>query len=713
MTSQRVQYHVDLTGDAEQQGAQSVGTEAEFLRQALAGEPLLIHGASLARWAETFAVGRRVACTKVYSAAVKLQHLAPGLGAAPAKVLLQRWPELGRDAYLSGNMAAVVAHLAGGRLLGSAEHAAEWLQLRLEAPPELQLALTQVGSTVVEMAPSTWRTAYAALQNEVEPLLLDWLGLRGSAYRWPVPFPLPLRGPVQELVRQRVATGVAEHGFDAFSRWQAEGAAVEVLGIGAANAANWLRQHPAALTLSAVQRLREFLPTDAYDKLLGDLPATLPASPPEQPDAWASWMQREYLPYRVSKKADQRALLPIQQEFAERFLTVYAKALNGGAKAEWLVWQRSAALRESPRLTLMAICDGLSLQDLATLQRHLAQQDTGQRLSDLGSQIAFPALPTITHQAKPALQRGVAPTLSEQGTPLGPSSTQEGKVRAALEAGRPGDIVFWNYVKTDKLYHEAQTLDEARTTADVTLLGLARRLLGLMLEAIPTDVPAQLVITTDHGRLLLESERTVTPPRHFTPEGRAAFGQWEAIPAQGFEIGEEYALLGRTTFGMTQDAAVMWNDQTFRTASGATGHVVCPHGGITPEEVLIPWAVYARDLDFRLPTFEISGKGEAEQPGTLTLRAINPNALSLTVTVASGTLAPRLGALASWTLPAHDVTERTILLTDWPRSADLPTLTLKLAVQAGQGEAQLVDARVALKTEELYTPTTNILDDLL
>ncbi|WP_291426625.1 hypothetical protein, partial [Deinococcus sp.] len=491
-----------------------------------------------------------------------------------------------------------------------------------------------------------------------------------------------------------------------------EGAAVEVLKMGAAAIAAWLTEHPEHLNQPAIQRLRDYLPTHSYQSLMGQLPVNLPAALPEDPGQWSAWMQREYLPYRTSQHADQGQLLPTLRHFAEQFLKTYSKALNVGTHAEHLVWTRTAALKHSRVLTLVAICDGLSLYDLAILQGHLTQQDTGQRLSDCGVQVAFPALPTITHQAKPALVRGVAPTLSEGAEPLGITSTQETKVEAALKEGRPGDVVFWNYVKTDKLYHDAGTLSQARTEANATLMALAERLLGLMLKSIPQDIPAQLVITTDHGRLLMTSQRTVAPPPNFKPEGRAAFGQWGDIPASGFEVKDEFALLGRTRFGMTEEAAVMWGNQMFHMANGATGSEVCPHGGITPEEVLIPWAVYARDLEFRLPTFEVTGEGEAEQPGTLLLRAVNPNQVPVTVWQVSGSVSQWVSLSLPWVLSANDVTQLEIPLPSWPKSSDLPALQLRLGVRAGEGAAQEVDAQINLQSEELYSSNDINLDDL-
>lgn len=709
-------FYLDAAGDAQREGTRSVHTEAEFLRFAATSQPLLVHGERLCQWAARFAAGRRISVNKVYSPRVELQQLLPLLLPEEAEQTLQIWPEIAHDATLRSDLATLAGHLAGGHSAGSAEHAAEWLMLRQEAVPEQQTLLSQLGGAFAELSPDFWWPVYYAEQSALGSLLLSWLGVEAVAEGrapWPVAFPLNLKASTLRLVRERLEQQVAEQGAEAFAGWQARGATPEVLKLGATLVAHWLLTHPEALKPILVQRLSDFLPVQMGQKLSAALPVRLPAPLPEQVEAWSHWMQRDYLPYRTSPKAEQSALLPTLRTFAEQFLGLYAKALNGGAHADKLVWQRCASLQGSRALTLIAVCDGLSLADLVTLQRHLTQQDTTRRLSDLGNQLAFSALPTITKHAKPTLEHGIARVLSDTTAPLGVMPTQESKVRQALEQGKPGDIVFWNYLETDSLYHKAEALDQAKAKADTTLLYLAQRLLGLMLDAIPVGVPAQLVITTDHGRLLLASRRSVTPPPGFTPEGRASFGQWEDIPAQGYEVRDQYALLAKSTFGMKKDVAVLWNNETFVNAAGATGLEICPHGGLTPEEVLIPWAVYARDLDFRLPNVEVSGKGEAEQPGTLRVRVINPNPLPLTVTAWSGSVAPLLDDTEEWRLAPNGVTERELYVSRWPRSTDLPSLTLKLTVRAGHGAPQTVGATMTVDTEELYTPTTSILDDLL
>ena len=51
--------------------------------------------------------------------------------------------------------------------------------------------------------------------------------------------------------------------------------------------------------------------------------------------------------------------------------------------------------------------------------------------------------------------------------------------------------------------------------------------------------------------------------------------------------------------------------------------------------------------------------------------------------------------------------------TSWPTSAALGALTLRATVRASQGAAQDVAVTLNLKSEELYTSTSDILGDLL
>ena len=380
--------------------------------------------------------------------------------------------------------------------------------------------------------------------------------------------------------------------------------------------------------------------------------------------------------------------------------------------AERLIWQRSAALKGQPYVTLVAVCDGLNLHDLALLQRELAKQDTGRRLTLVQEDIAFGALPTITRRAKPALFCGVAPAQAETQPPLGFQATKEDKVAGALRQAALGDVVFWNIAEPDVTYHKAEGLSRARDEVTVRLSFIAKRLLGLLTE-LPEGVPVQLVITTDHGRLLRASERTVTPPEGFTPEGRAAYGTWTDVPAEGYRLEANLVRLGRSRFGLAEDVAALWSDETFMDASGRGGTVICPHGGLSPEEVLLPWAVYVRDLTFQLPTIKAEGTGQAEEAGSFTLTLTNPNAVPLVVERLNGSLGRRVTHWEPWTVAPQSQQSVAVPLASWPRLAELPGLTLRVTVRAPQGTAQDLTVPVKLLTEELYTSTSDILGDLL
>ncbi|MFC6667132.1 hypothetical protein ACFP9V_18635 [Deinococcus radiopugnans] len=423
-------------------------------------------------------------------------------------------------------------------------------------------------------------------------------------------------------------------------------------------------------------------------------------------------MTDAYLPYRSWNEADHAALRPHLRQFVEAFLDVYAAALNGGAHAERLIWRRSAALCGQPYVTLVAVCDGLHLHDLAILQRELARHDTGRRLTLTGQDIAFGALPTITSRAKPALFCGVAPAQTGTQPLLGFQATKEDRVGEALRGAAAGDVVFWNIAEPDVIYHKAESLDRARDEVSARLSVIARRLLGL-LTALPEGLPVQLVVTTDHGRLLRASGRTATPPDGFNPEGRAAYGAWADIPAAGFRLEENMVLLGRSRYGLAEDAAALFSDETFVDTAGRGGNVICPHGGLSPEEVLLPWVTYVRDLAFRLPTLTAEGDGQAEEPGTFILTLTNPNSVPLVVERLGGPLGAQVTDWAPWTVAPQSQQRLTVALGSWPTSAALSALTLRATVRAPRSAAQDVAVTLKLKSVELYTSTADILGDLL
>jgi hypothetical protein len=693
-----------------------VTSEAEFLRLARDDLPLLIHGEALCRWAKRFGVGRGIPTQEVVAPTARLQQLLPRLALSDAQAALERWPELARADSAEELSQAVLGSAA---LVGEARHAAQWLLWWGGAEAEQPVAQTlmrQVGAALAAEVSGHWRGVYDGEMDGgsagAETLLRRWLRLDGESPDWPQPFPEVLPARVCEQLREALERATAAQGLAIYRELRERQADPQILALAGTAAGEWLRHHPEALGRDALRELQDHLQPELHDDLLARLPRALPPMLPQEVPAWAGWMTDAYLPYRSWDGADHAALQPHLRQFVEAFLAVYAAALNGGAHAERLIWRRSAALRGQPYVTLVAVCDGLHLHDLAILQRELARHDTGRRLTLTGQDVAFGALPTITSRAKPALFCGVAPAQTGTQPLLGFEATKEERVAEALRGAATGDVVFWNIAEPDVIYHKAESLDRARDEVAARLSVIAKRLLGV-LTALPEGQSVQLVVTTDHGRLLRASGRTATPPAGFTPEGRAAYGTWADIPAAGFRLEENMALLGRSRYGLAEDAAALFSDETFVDTAGRGGNVICPHGGLSPEEVLLPWVTYVRDLAFRLPTLTAEGEGQAEEPGPFILTVTNPNSVPLVVERLGGPLGTQVTDWAPWTVPPQSQQRLTVALGSWPTSAALSALTLRATVRTPRSAAQDVAVTLKLKSVELYTSTADILGDLL
>lgn len=704
-----VRFFLDPVGGATLPGAQSVTSEADFLRLALSEHPLLLHGEVLCSWGRKFSAGRGWITEEVRSPSAHLQALLPQLSSEDVQTILAEMPELvnSKSVEQLAQMLLNTQAYAGDQI-----HAAHWLLWWVEQSGNAanQRLMTQIGNQLADRVEGIWRAVYAHTSN-AEGQLHSWLRLKDDR-QWPSIFPLPLTPGVAQRLRQTLELATVARGVAVYRELRERQADPQMLLLAGAVAGEWLRHHPEELSRHVLLDLQDHLPTALYQQLSAEIPRPLPSLPPLAPAAWANWMTAEYLPYRSWEQANHEALRPHHKQFVESFLPIYAAALNGGMDAERLIWNRSAALKGQAYVTLVAVCDGLHLHDLTTLQRELSRQDGGRRLTLIQDEVVLGALPTITRRAKPALFRGVAPAQTEMQELLGCADTREETITKALKEANIGQVVFWNILEPDATYHKAENLDRAKDKVAAELSFIAKRLL-YVLNSISTEMPVQLVVTTDHGRLLRTSTRSIPAPAGFASEGRAAYGLWETVPAEGFTLTDNSALLGRSRFGLAEDAVALYSDESFLNAAGQRGTVICPHGGLSPEEVLLPWTVYVRDLSFQLPTITAAGQGTSEHPGSLILTLVHTNSVPLVIERLSGSLARKLPEWVPWTVAPQSSESRTVHLSSWPKESALAALTLRATVRTGQGQSQEILVKLNLETEELYTATNDILGDLL
>ena len=68
---------------------------------------------------------------------------------------------------------------------------------------------------------------------------------------------------------------------------------------------------------------------------------------------------------------------------------------------------------------------------------------------------------------------------------------------------------------------------------------------------------------------------------------------------------------------MHDDIAITLNESAFYNNDGSGGSEVYPHGGLFPEEVIVPWVVFMRDKVKPMIDFSFSGDGRARMAGTI------------------------------------------------------------------------------------------------
>jgi hypothetical protein len=187
--------------------------------------------------------------------------------------------------------------------------------------------------------------------------------------------------------------------------------------------------------------------------------------------------------------------------------------------------------------------------------------------------------------------------------------------------------------------------------------------------------------------------------------GRAAWGACDVrFDKGGYLVDGDLAYLDSARFGLPgrQVYAVIVSDQAFVTIDGRGGNEPFPHGGLFPEEVLVPWLEFTRD---RAPfTVEVAlrGKGEEGKAGRGVLTVVNlgyvPIKLVGLTTDMSGTrvvLYEKVGAL--------DKRSIDVVLPKWPSRQELESLEMCLTYELPDGQPVRREFPPELETESIYT----------
>lgn len=319
-----------------------------------------------------------------------------------------------------------------------------------------------------------------------------------------------------------------------------------------------------------------------------------------------------------------------------------------------------------------------------------------------------PSLPTITDFAKPSLLKGLNPARAlDDAESVGSLEKKDSRVVEALTAAESGDVVIWSLQEPDKAYHAREERDAILEEVRGRLQSLARRLVRVA-HGVPVERRLTVVISTDHGRLWGDSERKHQLPHGMKGRGRAAWGALEmAFPDSGYVMEDKIVYLHAGRFGLREPCAVPLSDESFLTADGKSGTDLFAHGGLYPEEVLIPWLEFTRDRSLLDIEGELKGRGVAGSQGELRLSVNNPSELPVQLMRLELSRNDAYFDLAE-TVDSMSSREIDLIWASWPSKQELEDLQVRLRYSLPGGETQTVALVLSLESEELYAK-----DDIL
>ncbi len=703
-------------------GSVVVSDEVTLLREFLGSEWLWVRGERLCQWAEGVAQAREQMVDWLGSPADELVKSCPDLSSDQATQLLA---ELG--SRLVGVRRPLEPVEIAQRLwpdLGlfevepDPEHAFRWLLWLVErnlGAHDLAFARAVSLRWAVQTVAPLSMFYKASDPHQAWEYIKLWLRLLPTTPEWLSPAPPTVALPewaLRKLQKEWRLEVVQTKGQ--FYR-ELVGLAPEkgLLKAAAQVTAEVFATTPKYLSLDHMEALRSWIGVSERDALLGLLPPRRPQPPPRDFEKMGAWFIQEYLPFRLWRgggSSEQLARVgELARDFASWFLPYYAASRAGGAGVEHLSWTKTSRLSEAAdAVTLLMVLDGLGYPDAERFVKGI--HDRSHRLSLDDFTLALAPLPTVTEFAKPALLAGVHPTAALGEVRVGALEKRDPDVVGALNAASPGAIVIWSLLDPDVTYHRRLDSETMRSEVDARLNSLADRLVRIA-HATQDSVRLRVVVSTDHGRLLTNATRCQPPPIGMTAHGRAAWGPASIrFGSDGFIVDGDIVYLHPERFGVPEVCAILLSDAAYLTSDGRGGEESYPHGGIYPEEVLIPWIQLSRDRGPLVLAARLTGHGIAGSQGTLHLEIANGSEVRLHVQeLKLGRIGQRVPLDLEVAALSAEITP--IDVSGWPTPAECGGFDAVLSYKLPTGELRTFCPECSVTSDELYRQD-DILGDL-
>ena len=743
---------LDWKGDARvAPDARLVETEVQWLRVAQTlrapdAAGVWVRGAHLCEWAAQWWQGAGGTCEDVRNALDVLLALVPNLERDEARIIADELSARGHNSALHlREIAAVTFPTFGddGALWkrnitadNRIEFAAIWLRW-LEAQGTIEPARAKIIARQCEIWRETHReisALFPASPDAATGALRSWLGLNFEAKFAALPaFPLGLPPAWLHEARDCYARSLTRDfaGKDGgalkfWSAYERTNAPLALRKVAAQTLADWVFAHPQQISAALIFALEPFTSAETLSKLR-DLqppktPGDLPVAKRSEANLIFDWVTQKYLPFRAwqcqTENAETRAVsLDAAAQFGQWFLDFYRNAMVGAARG-WLQIHRAARLRfeTSGEITFWVIADGLGWLDARALAQLISQANP--RFSLLEMEPVFATIPTITRFAKPALRHSTTPDLVDEAPENEKRRETEvsghKEAAGALQSAQVGDLILWKPLEPDKTYHENADASILRHRVAGALASLAHQIVEAA-QAAPAEVPLQIVVTTDHGRMLGPSERAHAIPPGFVSSGRAAWGE----KAPDLTNNPHLIWLDPELYNCGSHVVIVGDDGAFTTnasdaATARAGIEKFAHGGAFPEEVVVPWLVFGRDVGTLRLEAVLVGKGRAGRESMATLRLSNSSVRALTLESLELNYGAQteIIALESAVLGRFSNLEIEVTIAVWPSANQAREVVIMLNLRAPDGRLVQSAVRAELQVVEMQT-REDVLSDLI
>jgi hypothetical protein len=482
----------------------------------------------------------------------------------------------------------------------------------------------------------------------------------------------------------------------------------------------YYEKHPGELTEDAIKSLAGYLPQSQLQGLRGKLAPPKPGELPPESEAVLAWFKNQYMPYRqwaiaTGDQAASQRLEELGRKFGTWYLDYYPRAIASGDPR--IVFQRSAEMHAvaEGEVTLIVILDGLHLNDASDFVRRLTQAQP--RLMVTRDVLAFSAIPTITEVCQPAVVYGCAPrdvarySAQQTLTVLGEGQS------SLLQSAQARALFVWTIGDPDRTYHRKGEPEIIRRQVDAALDSWAKTV-GEACAKVPQHLRLTIVVTTDHGRLIGVSRRSEKAPEGMVVHQRAARGAYSEAFSKAWsflDADSRIAVLHGPRFGISdvEHAAVVLSDSSFYMSDGRTGEEFCPHGGVFPEEVILPWVVLRRDAEPPSVVCRATGRAKEGGPGKIRLEFHNSGFIGLGIQYAEvkfGDATQRVG-LDGVVAPLSQH-EAEIDVPEWPRKHAARGAKIVVFLKLPAGDLMSIGAETALDSDGFYVQDDDILGDL-